>query len=399
MLLQNPHMPFSLRLIESEIRKVSRAFPALILTGPRSSGKTTLLRHLFPKAAYFLFEDPDLVLRLRSDPRGFIESLKPPVIFDEIQNVPEIFNYVRTRIDEKPSRKGQWYLTGSQEAGLMRGVTESMAGRAAIFQLMPFSTEESKRVVPLRGGFPEALARPRTAAIWYKSYIQTYLERDVRQVTSIKNLATFRKFLSLLAARSGQILNKSDLASGLGVSVPTVTEWMSVLEITSQILIVPPFYENFGKRLVKSPKVYFVDSGLLCYLLGMNSEKVLMASPFWGAVFEGFVASEIVKAQINRGMARQIYFFRDEQGLEVDFLVPSEGGKIHLIEIKAAQTVFPNDAAGLLKLASKIKRGPHEQCVIYRGEKSAAITTALAPSVKALTLKQFLGNVFLPGLI
>ncbi len=387
-------MSFSARLIESEIKKAVRAFPALILTGPRRSGKTTLLRHLFPKASYYLFEDPDLVLRLRSDPRGFIESLKPPVIFDEIQNVPEIFNYVRTQIDEKPSGKGRWYLTGSQEAGLMRGVTESMAGRAAIFQLLPFSTEESKKVMPLRGGFPEVLARPGARQIWYKSYIQTYLERDVRGVTSIRNLSTFRKFLSLLAARSAQLLNKSDLAAGLGVSVPTVTEWMSVLEITSQILIVPPFYENFGKRLVKSPKVYFADSGLLCYLLGIHSEKILMDSPFWGSVFEGFVASEIVKAQINRGRERQIYFFRDEQGLEVDFVVPSRDAKTYLIETKASRTVFPDAAAGLQKLAAKMKNRLHEQCVIYRGTKSPDPMTALAPGAKAVTLEQFLETAF-----
>jgi hypothetical protein len=205
------------RLIESQLLLAARKFNALILTGPRRSGKTTLLRKLFPRASYHLLEDPDIISRFRADARSFIEEIQPPVILDEIQNVPEVLNYVRTWIDRSPHKKGQWMLTGSQEAPLMRGVTESMAGRAAVFQLLPLSAREASKVSLLRGGFPEVLISPSSSSIWFRSYVQTYLERDVRAVSSIRDLATFRRFLSLLASRCGQILSRTDLAAPLGV--------------------------------------------------------------------------------------------------------------------------------------------------------------------------------------
>ena len=288
-------MPYVHRDVTGELIKAARSFAAVILTGPRRSGKTTLLRRVFPRASYYLLEDPDTVVRLRSDPRSFLDEVRLPVILDEIQNVPEILNYVRPRIDLAPTKTWRWLLTGSQEAPLMRGVTESMAGRAAVLQLFPFSSTEHSRVSVVRGGFPEVLARPGAAALWFRSYIQTYLERDVRLISDIRDLATFRRFLALVASRCGQMLNKTDLAAPLGVSVPTISEWLSILETTGQILLIPPFFENFGKRLVKSPKLYFTDSGLACHLLGIGSDGALQRSPFLGPLFEGFVASEIVK--------------------------------------------------------------------------------------------------------
>jgi predicted AAA+ superfamily ATPase len=224
-----------------------------------------------------LLEDPDELARAREDPRGFLESLRTPAILDEIQNIPELLRYVRTRIDAAPRRAGRYLLSGSQEAPLMRGVTESMAGRVAIFQLLPFSMQEHPDVSLLRGGFPEVLARPAQAQTWFRSYVQTYLERDVRAVTAVRDLATFRRFSSLLATRHGQVLNRSELAALLGVSVPTLSQWLSVLEITGQILLLPPFFENLGKRLIKSPKLYFLDSGLACHLLGIDSLRALRA--------------------------------------------------------------------------------------------------------------------------
>jgi hypothetical protein len=257
-----------------------------------------------------------VVERIRSDPRSFAEELRPPAILDEVQNTPEIMAYVRTRIDAAPRRVGQWILTGSQDVHLMHGVTESLAGRAAVFHLLPLSTREAAKVSVLKGGFPEVLARPAAATVWFRSYVQTYLERDVRQVSAIRDLSTFRRFLALLASRCGHILNRTDLAAPLGVSVPTISQWLSIMEVTSQIVLVPPFFENFGKRLVKSPKLYFADSGLVCHLLGLQSDRELSRSPFLGAIFEGFVASEIVKHQIGSGRARELYYFRDQQGLE-----------------------------------------------------------------------------------
>jgi len=314
-----------LRLLERQVVRAAKNFPAIVLTGPRRAGKTWLLKRLFPRAAYFLLEDPDVVARLRSDPQGFLDGIETPAILDEVQRVPEVFAYVRSRLDRRPRRMGQWLLTGSQDAPLMRGVSESMAGRAAVLQLFPLSANESPKVTLLRGGYPEMIARPRESRLWFASYLQTYLERDVRQVTAVRDLATFRRFLAVLASRHGQMLNKTELAAPLGVSVPTITHWLSVLETTAQVLVIPPFYENLGKRLLKSPKVYLADSGLACHLLGIDTERELRKSPFAGALFEGFVAAEIVKSQINAGRRRELYYFRDEQGLEVDIVIrPAE---------------------------------------------------------------------------
>jgi len=383
-------MKFIPRLIESQLLRANRHFGALILTGPRRSGKTTLLRKLFPQVSYYLLEDPDVISRIRTDPRSFMDEIQPPAILDEIQNVPEILNYVRTRIDRFPHKKGQWILTGSHEAPLMRGVTESMAGRAAVFQLLPLSSGETPKVSLLRGGFPEVLARPSASQIWFRSYVQTYLERDVRAVSSIRDLSTFRRFLSLLASRCGQILNRTDLAAPLGVSVPTISEWLSILEVTSQILLVAPFYENFGKRLIKSPKLYFVDSGLACHLLGIESEKMLTQSPFLGAIFEGFVASEINKQQINSGRPKEIYYFRDQQGLEVDFLVPSGHRELFLLETKASRTAMPQMAASIHRLSNSISNYKVRSFLVFNPAKEAITMSALRPGIKAVSVKDLL---------
>lgn len=372
------------RELERPLNQAVKNFPAVVLTGPRRAGKTWLLRHALPQATYFLLEDPTVVARLRADPHGFLDAVTTPAIFDEVQNVPEVFALVRARLDERPRRMGQWSLTRSQESPLMQGVTESMAGRAAILQLRPFSTRESAKVSLLRGGYPEVVARPGAARMWFNSFVQTYLERDVRTVTAVRDLATFRRFMALVAGRHGQILNKTDLAAPLGVSVPTITQWLGILEATAQVLIVPPFYENVGKRLTKSPKVYVADSGLACHLLGIDSAAELAKSPFLGALFEGFIAAEIVKAQTNRGGRPEIYYFRDEQGLEVDFLVPGRRGSIALVECKAARSVTPSMAAPMLRLrtalAEKRPRGVDvEMFVVHQRSRSPLTTQALAP--------------------
>jgi hypothetical protein len=280
----------------------------------------------------------------------------------------------------------------------MQGVSESMAGRAAVLQLYPLSARETPKVTLLRGGYPEVLARPAGARLWFASYLQTYLERDVRAVTAVKDLATFRRFLAVLASRHGQVLNKTDLAAPLGVSVPTITQWLGVLETTAQILIIPPFYENLGKRLIKSPKVYFADSGLACHLLGIDSAAELAKSPFAGSLFEGLIAAEIVKAQVNAGRRRELYHFRDEQGLEVDFLVPGRAGVVTLVECKAGRTVTPVMAAPMLRLAEALQRKRAQAAgtrmfLVHQAPRAGTPTSAVAPGVRALPWQEFLEDL------
>ena len=383
------------RILAGQLRKAARHFSAVILTGPRQCGKTTLLKRLYPKLDNVLLEDPDIIDRVNSDPKTFVKGLKRPVILDEIQNTPRLLNYIRSQIDAAPQCKGQWFLTGSQDASLMRGVSESMAGRAAVLQLFPLSILETDKVKLLSGGYPDVVKRPSARQLWFQSYIQTYLERDVRSVMTIKDLATFRRFLSLLAARHGNMLRKTELAAPLAVSVPTVSAWLNVLETTGQIIVVPPFYENFGKRLVKSPKVYFTDSGLVCHLLGIDNLTSLRKSLFYGALFEGFVAAEIVKQQVNKGKRKEIYYFRDQQGLEVDFIVPYGHTRLMLIEAKATSTPVPSMAKPLRQLAATIatRRYRCRSMLVHGGATKTEAGTALAPGVSAVPLPALLKNI------
>jgi uncharacterized protein len=374
------------RLLAAEVEAAARHFPALIVTGPRRAGKTTLLRKTFPRATYRLLEDPETVALVRADPRGFLASLEGPVILDEVQNVPELLSWVRAAIDLGPKRNGRWLLTGSQEAPLMRGVTESMAGRAAVFGLLPLAHAESAKVSLLHGGFPEVLSRPQGAQTWFRSYVQTWLERDVRAITAVRDLSTFRRFLALVATRIGQVLNRTDLAAPLGVSVPTVIDWLGILETTGQVILVPPYFENFGKRLIKSPKVYFADTGLACFLLGIDSRAELERSPFLGPLFECFVASEIAKLQAGAGRRRELYFFRDQQGLEVDFVVPTRGGRLALFEAKAGATLEPRMAASMQRLGQAMTARKVSKWLVHRPVAGSPRGATVGPGTKPIDL-------------
>ena len=360
-------MRYLARELERQITAAAKSFPAVVLTGPRRSGKTFLLRHLLPKASYYLFEDPDVVARFRYDPQGFLDEVKTPAILDEIQNVPEVFNFVRARSDRRPRRTGQ---------------------------VLPMSARETPKVNLLHGGYPEVLARPRAARLWFSSYLLTYLERDVRAISAVHDLAVFRRFLAVVASRHGQVLNKSDLAAPLGMSVPGIGRWLDILEATGQILLVLPYFENVGKRLIKSPKIYIADSGLACHLLGIDTPVQLEQSPFLGPIFEGFIAGEMAKAQLNAGRRRELYYFRDQQGLEVDFIVPTRGGGVRLVEAKAARTVKPSDAVPLQRLAAAWRgqpgpRGSADMTLVHRPSSAQPLSSAVAPGVRAMPWPEF----------
>ena len=343
------------RALAPTLQKAAREFPAVLLTGPRQSGKTTLLRHAFPRSRYASLEAPDVREAAMSDPRGFLDAWTPPVIFDEVQQAPELLPYIQERIDAKRSARGQYLLTGSQNVLLSERVTESLAGRAAVLRLLPLSNQEAglrNGLWPalLRGGFPELAAEPdRDATLWHSSYVQTYLERDVRTMRQVGDLTTFQGFVRLLAARSGQLLSLTDLSRDLGVAVNTAKAWLSVMEATYQVMVLRPYFANTGKRLVKTPKVYFTDTGTLCYLVGLRDPEHAAAGPMNGAIFETAVLMEIVKARLNRGEEPEVHFWRTSTGDEVDFVV-NDGGRLTPMEVKLSATPRPPMGDSIRKL-------------------------------------------------
>ena len=394
------------RALEPVLRKAAAEFPALVLTGPRQSGKTTLLKHVFGAASgYVSLEPPDVRASAEADPRGFLEMHPAPVIFDEVQYAPNLLPYIKESIDQRRDVHGQYLLTGSQNLLLTQQVTESLAGRVAMLRLLPISgREESGRsldplpwepptkhpvshVAPadlwrslLRGGYPELVADPdRDISLWHSSYVQTYLERDVRSLRQVGDLISFQNFLRALAARSGQLLSLTDLARDLGVAVNTAKAWLSVLEATFQVIVLRPYFANVGKRMVKTPKVYFTDTGTLCYLAGLKDPDHAAAGPLGGAIFETAVLLQIVKAFVNRGEEPQIYFWRTSAGVEVDLIVAT-GGRVIPIEVKLSATPRPAMANAIRTFQEDLGARAGSGYVIHPG----SVGLPLAPKVVAL---------------
>jgi uncharacterized protein len=362
------------RSLEPVLRRAVLEFPAVVLTGPRQSGKTTLLKHLFSEdCRYISLEPPDIRVAAVEDPRGFLEMVPPPVILDEIQYASELLPYVKERIDAQRDRAGQYLLTGSQNLLLVEKITESLAGRAAMLRLLPLSRREAEgrpdAPLPwesatvegqagkssyqeiwqefLRGGYPELVANPgRDIGLWHGSYVQTYLERDVRSIRQVGDLSQFQSFLRALAARTAGLFSLTDLARDLGLALNTVKAWLSVLEATFQVIILRPYFANIGKRLVKTPKVYFADVGTLCYLTGLKDPDHAASGPMGGAIMETAVVSEIVRTLTHRGVEPQVYFWRTSSGTEVDLVVEMDG-KLVPVEVKLSATPRPAMASSL----------------------------------------------------
>ena len=385
------------RALAKVILKALKTFPAIVVTGPRQSGKTTLLRMLFSKTHRFVsLEDPDVRIRAKEDPLHFLEQYSPPVMIDEIQYVPELLSYIKTRIDEK-RKPGQWLFTGSQNFILMEGISQSLAGRAAVLSLLPFSYAErlglgdktrgltdwlkeltlerevndkaSLADVILRGSYPEIASHKAVdRRLWFSSYIATYLERDVRSLAQIGDLSQFERFLRLCATRTGQILNLSDLARDVGTSVPTIKRWISLLETGYQIFLLYPYYQNIGKRLVKSPKIYFNDTGLASFLLGLHDRESLLHSPNFGNLFETLIITDVWKRALHSGEAPALYYLRTRDGLEVDLVIESRQ-KLHLFEIKSAMTIWPKHVSSLLRMKKELKNSVAAGAVISMAAK------------------------------
>jgi len=367
------------RQSEKVLKEFSRGYPVVAVTGPRQSGKTTLVRHVFKDKPYVSLETPDTRELAHRDPRGFLERYKDGAVFDEVQRTPQLFSYLQEQVDSS-RRTGRYVLTGSQQFGMLSGISQSLSGRVAMVHLLPFSCHEMCGVdenfldasidqILYTGLYPPVHDRNLNPHVWYANYVQTYIERDVRQMTNIRDLSTFQRFVRLCAGRVGQLLNLSGLASDCGITHNTAKSWISILEASYIIFLLQPHHRNFNKRIIKTPKLYFFDTGLAAWLLGIQSCDQLNTHSLRGALFESFVISELLKGMYHRGLRPLFYFWRDRSGNEVD-LIWEHGEKLQPIEIKSGLTLNQDYFGGLKKWADIAGATSTEPTLVYGGVES-----------------------------
>ncbi|MDE6418183.1 MAG: ATP-binding protein [Duncaniella sp.] len=360
------------RTIGSAVTEAARYFPVTTVTGPRQSGKSTLLRHLYPDIPYVSMEDPDVRLSAREDPRGFLSGFEGGVIIDEIQRIPELLSYIQGMVDAHPGRR--FYLTGSSQFALLKEVSQSLAGRSAVFELLPLSLGEvagmdagdSVDTLLYKGFYPAIWSGKNIPSLLYPNYVKTYLERDVRDLLAVRDLDLFQRFVRLCAARIGSIFNASELSNELGVAVNTINSWLSVLQASYIVYLLPPFFTNTRKRLTRSPKIYFTDCGLASYLLDIDSPDIMARDKMRGHLFENMVVTEFMKGRFNAGKSGGLYFYRDSNSNEVDLLVKN-GAQYDCYEIKSSSTFHPDFIKGLSSFKAAFPDLAARQSVIYTG--------------------------------
>ena len=375
------------RKIQDTLAEVAKHFPVVTITGPRQAGKTTLAKMQFPDYNYVNLEDPDLWMMAETDAREFLKLYPAPVIIDEIQRVPKLLSYIQVLVDEQ-KKHGQYILIGSHQPSLRAEISQSLAGRTAILQLMPLSIAEltdagvtlDRDEYMYRGFMPQIYNEDIAPKLLYRNYFLTYVERDARQLINIRNLNNFEVFIKLLAGRIGQVVNLNSLSNDVGVSTTTLTEWLSVLEASYIIFRLPSYFENFGKRLLKSPKLYFTEVGLASYLLGIKDPSQVARDPLMGGLFENMVVLEALKARYNVGHDSELYFFRDTRGMEIDLLL-NKDRQLLPIEIKAART-FNNEFVQGIESFRKATPKALPGMVIYAGD--------LTPTIKDVKFHNFI---------
>ena len=363
------------RQAEASVRQLLEGYPVIAVTGPRQSGKTTLVRAMLPDKPYVSLESLDELEFADQDPRGFLGRYPDGAVLDEVQRCPKLFSYLQTLVDED-GRMGLFVLTGSQQFELLSKITQSLAGRVAMVRLLPFSLGELQAVgkAPSRledllatGLYPPIYDRDLDPQVWFGNYVRAYLERDVRQMVNVRDLSSFQRFLRMCAARTGRLLNLSSIANDCGITHNTARAWLSVLEASYVVHLLQPHHRNFSKRLIKSPKLYFLDPGLAAWLMGVQTAEQLTIHPHRGELFESWVLGELLKARFNRGLASNLYFWRDRSGLEVDVVV-EEGLSLVPVEIKSGQTVVRQFFSGLERWSDLAGEVAGRAWVVYGGE-------------------------------
>lgn len=367
------------RFLIPHIQSLAKKYPVITLLGPRQSGKTTLVRMAFPKKRYVNMEDADNRSLATLDPKSFMESYPDGAILDEVQRTPHLLSYIQVKVDET-DQKGMFILTGSHQADLHSAVSQSLAGRTSLLRLLPLSMQELRHAdihdpleeIILKGGYPKIYKDNLPISNAYSSYFQTYVERDVRQILQVKDIIQFERFIKLTASRIGQLVNYASLASDVGVSAVTIKEWIAVLEATYILIRLEPYFENFGKRLIKSPKLYFADTGLACHLLGIDSVEQLVKDSLYGNLFENWIIVELMKARYNQALDPRFYFYRDVQGREVDLLL-QRGSHLIPIEIKSSKTFSPSFLEGLKYFHGQAPQRAEGGALIYAGQKAQKV--------------------------